>query len=74
MSAVTAMAKIDPKRTSPYLIPLFNSKHRNIRSDAVAMADKLGDRSTLPYLEKLLDDIDGDVRIFARIAINNMKE
>lgn len=73
LSAVKAMAKIDPDNTAVYLIPLLQSEHKWIISDAVALAHKIQDAATLPYLEVLLDDDNYEIRFIASETIKEIK-
>jgi len=73
MAAVRSMAKIDPKGTTPYLLPLFTSESAWVRGDAAAIAIRLNDVQTLPYLESMLNDEDFEVRFFASRAIKSIK-
>jgi protein-S-isoprenylcysteine O-methyltransferase Ste14 len=68
MSAVKAMARIDPDKTTPYLIPLLSDESAWVRSDAAAVANQLLSKETLPYLKNLLDDENFEVRFLARHA------
>ncbi|HSG68694.1 MAG TPA: HEAT repeat domain-containing protein, partial [Bacteroidales bacterium] len=73
MAAVRAMAKIDPGRTVPYLIPLFSVESDWVRSDAATLAHVLRDERTLPHLEKMLTDKNYEVRFLAAEAIKSIE-
>lgn len=74
LSAVKAMAKIDPDNTAEYLIPLLQNEHAWIRSDAVALAHQIKDEETLPYLNLLLEDDNFEIRFIALETINAIRE
>jgi protein-S-isoprenylcysteine O-methyltransferase Ste14 len=73
LSAVKAMAKIDPGNTSAYLIPLLQSENDWILRDAVAVAHQIKDEATLPYLEELLGYDHYEIRFIASETIDAIK-
>lgn len=70
LSAVKAMAKIYPDSTVRYLIPLLRHEHVWIRNDAVAIALRIQDKQSLPFLRALLEDENYEIRFFAGLAID----
>jgi hypothetical protein len=74
LAAVKAMAKLYPDSTAKYLVPLLKSESKYLVNDAVAIAMIISDELTLPYLEKLLDDDNYEIRFFARQAIREIEK
>lgn len=56
------------------LLPLLGHEDPVARGDAANLAGIIGDREALPYLERLLSDQNGNVRIIAKEAIEEIRK
>lgn len=55
------------------LIPLLKNKNPVVRGDVAYVLGIIGDRDTMPLLEKLKEDEDENVKAIAQEAIDEMK-
>jgi HEAT repeat protein len=54
------------------LMPLLDHADAAVRGDAANLIGIVGDRTSLPRLKKLLEDENGNVRIIAQEAVNEI--
>ncbi len=69
------LKKIDPDHTilaQEHLLPLLNHTDAVVRGDAANLLGLVGDSTSLPRLKELLEDENGNVRIIAREAIQEL--
>ncbi len=70
------MKGLDPVHITaaqPNLLPLLQHADAVTRGDAANLLGIIGDRASIPYLEKLLSDEDDNVRIISREALDGMR-
>jgi HEAT repeat protein len=58
----------------PSLFPLLSHTEPFVRGDAANLLGIIGNRKVLPFLEKLLKDENGDVRLIANEAIEEIHQ
>jgi HEAT repeat protein len=56
-----------------YILPLLKDENPVTRGDAAYLLGIIGEKNTIPYLEELLNDKDGDVSLIAKEAIDDIK-
>jgi len=69
------LKKIDPDHiilAQEQLLPLLNHTDAVVRGDAANLLGLVGDSTSLPRLKELLEDENGNVRIIAREAIQEL--
>jgi hypothetical protein len=62
------------QRTYPYLLDMLDHEDDNQRGDTAYLLGLIGDASVLGFLEKLLDDANGEVAEAASEAIQRIRE
>jgi HEAT repeat protein len=68
------MAKLHPDKAIPLLLESLESKDAIVRENAIDELDKLNIREAIPYLSKLVNDSDTNVRQAAQTALENLLE
>ena len=69
------LRKLDAENISkavPNLLPLLSSSEPFVRGDAANLLGIIGNRNVVPFLERLLEDEDENVRLIAREAIEDI--
>jgi HEAT repeat protein len=61
------------KKALPFIIPLLNNQNPTNRGDAAYLLGIIGDKDSVPHLEKLLEDEDPNVRLIAKEAIEELE-
>ena len=61
------------KRALPSVLSLLKDQNPVIRGDAAYLLGIIGDKSVIPFLEKILDDEDANVRLVVRETIEDIR-
>ena len=61
------------RKAVPYILPLLKDENPVTRGDAANLLGIIGDSDTIPYLEEMLSDKDGNVSLIAREAIDDIR-
>ena len=77
---VTALMEIlkkeDPehiRKAMPSVLPLLQDQNSVVRGDAANLLGIIGEKESLPFLEKILDDEDQNVRTIVKESIEEIK-
>jgi len=57
----------------PRILPLLKNEDPVTRGDAAYLLGIIGEKNTVPYLEEMLNDTDGNVSLIAKEAIDDIK-
>lgn len=74
---IEELKKLDAENISravPGLLPLLTHTEPFVRGDAANLLGIIGDRDTMPNIEKLLADENSDVRLIAKEAILEIQQ
>lgn len=66
------MAKLHPDKAIPLLLESLESKDAIVRENAIDELDELEIKEAIPYLSKLVNDPDINVRQAAETALENL--
>jgi HEAT repeat protein len=61
------------EKAVPYILPLLKDENPVTRGDAAYLLGIIGDKDTIPYLEEMLNDKDGNVSLIAKEAMDDIK-
>jgi HEAT repeat protein len=68
------MAKLHPEKAIPLLLASLESEDAIIRENAIDELDDLDFKGAVPYLSKLINDPDINVRQAAQTALDNLQD
>lgn len=72
--ALRAMAELDFERTKPYLYNALNDERIQVRREVVYLLLEKQPPDAIPYLQKVIDDEEWEIRFYARQTIRKIEE